>query len=137
MTAVDRGKRITWAIAIWSAAPAVLINLFMAPIAIKLSVTGWLINLVFPIVLSWMLIRGSPWMRILTIVGFGYGAVRIVIRLVATLGSVAFETTLTLAVLGAIQIAAALVLWLSDDVRAYFDRENQPAALNLSSESQS
>jgi len=122
------GKYITAGIAAWSALPAVVV-LAAAATGRHVTAGGWFMSFAIPIVWAWLLYQGYSWVRILSIVGCGLGACLGAFRLVA------MDATL----LGRVPVLAGFVinvclggvLWQSAAVRAYFQRQNSAAALNL------
>jgi hypothetical protein len=139
-----RGRRITLGIAIWLALPSAL-TLLLVPFTKARPTAGTWISLAINIAVSWMLYKGFRWVR-------GYAMAYFALAIFSTfangasllrvLGSYGLhaargEWPLLLALVGgvAVKVGLFLVLWQSDSVAAYFDRENAVSTLSLTSPS--
>ena len=137
-----RGRRITLGIAIWLGLPSAL-TLLLVPFMKARPTPGTWISLIINIAMSWMLYRGYRWVRGYAMLYFVLATISSLVngaRLLRVLGSyglraVGGEWPLLLALLAgiAVKVGLFLLLWQSDSVAAYFDRENAVSTLNLSS----
>jgi hypothetical protein len=124
-----RGRRIVIGIACLSAAPPVLMLLVSAASGRYVPISAWLSNGAVNVLLAWLLIKGRPWVRMLTVLGFALGGTLSIVQVL--LSSAPIWGKAVIAFLGAVQLCGALILVLSPAVRAYFQAENNPTALKL------
>ena len=130
MTAEElKGRKITAAIAVWSALPA-LIVLGAAVVGYEVSAGTWVLNFGLSILLAWLLFQGYSWVRLLTIAACAFSVIPSVVRLLAP--DISIGVRLAVLASGTLQVTIGMVLWRSGAVRAYFEHQNQTSSLNIS-----
>jgi hypothetical protein len=133
MTTIEiRGKQITLVIAALSVLPALsaLFNLLF--FGVRRPASSWVGDVVFLLMVSWPLFRGTRSVRIFASVVYGLGAVSTAFWLLVTWPTLGPRQLAVLCLIGAVCLAASLVLWRSAAVRAYFNRPDRRATSTLS-----
>jgi hypothetical protein len=124
------GRRITIGIAWLAGAPPVILLGALAFAGYPIPKVMFILRGVVPVVMSWLLVRGRRWVRMLIVLGFGVNAVSSLVRLLQ------MDWTLTAMLLLNTEVVvhglAAVVLAASPQVRAFFAYQNRMASLDLS-----
>lgn len=129
----NAGGRIVRTIAVLTSAPPTVAVLLRVATGASVPLQAWL-SVVLSLGMAWLLIRGVWWARGLIITGFALSGFAVVIQLTLGWGALGTGATIALVATGAAYFAGAWLLGWSPRVDAYFDRENQGAALNLNSQ---
>jgi hypothetical protein len=125
----NRGRRITLALACLVGIPPVLNVLILLSVGRPIPSGTWLFRVVIPLALAWLLYRGYRWARGYIAFSFGLGAVLGAARLAAVSAPVMVK--LLVVPFLALPFWAAVILWKSPSVGAYFDRENAFPTLKI------
>jgi hypothetical protein len=125
------GRRITIGIAWLAGAPPVILLCALAVAGYPIPKVTFILRGVVPVVMSWMLVRGRRWVRMLVVLAFGLNAVS------SLVGLLQMDWTLTTMLLLSTEVVvhglAAVVLAASPQVRAFFAYQNRFVELDLSS----
>ena len=133
MTTLEiRGKQITLIIAALSVLPLVsaLINLLF--FGVRRPASNWVGDVVLLLMVSWPLFRGAQAVRIFASVVYGLGAASTGFWLLVAWPTLGPGQLAVPCLVGAVCLAASLVLWRSAAVRAYFNRQDRRAISTLS-----
>lgn len=125
------GARIVRVIASVISVPSLAI-LAVAPFGPRLPMETW-ISIVFSLAMVWALLRGSHWARGWIIVSFVLSGVLTSARIVMNLDHLGIINAVFPGLMAVSYFLGAGLLGWSSAVNAYFARENEGAALNLSS----
>jgi hypothetical protein len=134
MTADVRvGTRIVRHVAVLTSAPLTVAVLVKLAAGGPVPPQAW-VSIVFSLAIAWLLVRGSEWARGWIITGLALCGIGVVIQLAVGREQVGTGGAIALVLIGAAYFVGVWLLGWSPAVQAYFDRENQGAALNLNSQ---
>lgn len=114
-----QGRKITIAIALVVGIPALLMAILLLVSPVPSTGLGW-VQVILPVVLAVLLYKGYGRARAYGIFSLGLGSVWLILGTLLS-GNIAAIVITT--PIYAINLAAAIVLWKSKSVEAYFDRQ--------------
>ena len=127
------GGRIVRTIAVVTGVPPTIVGLLRLATGGAVPLQAWLWA-VFSFVVAWLLVRGAWWARGWVITGLGLSGITAAVELVVRRVELPVGVRIALFSIGVANVVGVWLLGWSPAVQAYFERENEEAALHLHSQ---